>query len=125
MVNGRGEILLLKFIFGSKMWWVTPGGGPEEGERFEEALRREVFEETGVKLDEIGPWIWTKEIVLETEGRTIPSDPPGRRERAVQHFAVGRAACGDQRGEDSGAAGGCCVVGVSNLPHCYIPRFTQ
>mgnify|MGYP002620094336 CR=1 FL=1 len=73
MVNERGEMLLLKFIFGSKTWWVTPGGGLEEGESFEEALKREVFEETGVKLDQIGPWVWTKEIVLEIEERTVLS----------------------------------------------------
>lgn len=77
MINECGEVLLLKFIYhhrnGSSMWWVTPGGGLEAGESFIEALRREVFEETGVKLDDIGPWIWTREIALEWEGRPVLS----------------------------------------------------
>lgn len=77
MINERGEMLLFKFAFhrrdGSKTLWVTPGGGLEEGESFEEALRREIFEETGVMLDEIGPWIWTKEMRFEGDGQPFLS----------------------------------------------------
>jgi 8-oxo-dGTP pyrophosphatase MutT (NUDIX family) len=40
-------------------WWVTPGGGLELGENFEQAARRELYEETGLKLD-IGSWVWTR-----------------------------------------------------------------
>ncbi len=47
----------------------APGGGLEEAETHEEAARREIREETGLDLEELGPWIWTREHVFRFEGR--------------------------------------------------------
>lgn len=53
--------LLVRFLFpGEDTFWATPGGGIEAGERGEEAIRRELSEETGLESVEVGPLVWTR-----------------------------------------------------------------
>jgi len=42
-----GEFLLVRHNYGHGAWTI-PGGGVERGESFEEATKRELFEETGI-----------------------------------------------------------------------------
>ena len=69
LLDENGRVLLARFEYGGKMWWVAPGGGLERAETHEEAARREVREETGLDLQNLGPWIWTREHVFRFEGR--------------------------------------------------------
>ena len=39
--------------------WITPGGGVDPGESHDDAARRELFEETGYQVDDVGQPVWT------------------------------------------------------------------
>lgn len=46
-----GKILMVHHIHDSRDYWTLPGGGVHEGESPEEAVVREVSEETGLKTE--------------------------------------------------------------------------
>lgn len=66
-----GRVLLARFSDHGRQWWCAPGGGLEDDETHEDAARREVAEETGFELAELGAWVWTREHVFHFEGRLI------------------------------------------------------
>jgi 8-oxo-dGTP pyrophosphatase MutT (NUDIX family) len=45
-------------------YWVTPGGGVEPGESYEEAGIRELWEETGIQVTALGQCVWKRERTL-------------------------------------------------------------
>jgi 8-oxo-dGTP pyrophosphatase MutT (NUDIX family) len=50
-------------------WWELPGGGLDENESPEQAAQREVTEETGIELDQLGPQVWIRESRFRYRGR--------------------------------------------------------
>jgi 8-oxo-dGTP diphosphatase len=72
--------LLVRFVNPDtgEQFWTTPGGGIDSGESLEDAIQRELREETGLEDPEPGPVIWTRREVFPWAGQTLD-----QRERIV------------------------------------------
>lgn len=59
LLNDKNEVFLIHIVgddeFGHRDYWETPGGGIEEGETPEQAVVREIMEETGYESEIICP----------------------------------------------------------------------
>jgi 8-oxo-dGTP pyrophosphatase MutT (NUDIX family) len=62
LIDAQQRVLLLQYKAGDggEPFWITPGGGLEEGESHEDAARRELREEVGLSDTELGPWVWDR-----------------------------------------------------------------
>ena len=74
LVDGAGRVLL--FLGGDPdlpdggSWWITPGGGLDEGETHREGAAREVLEETGLVLhpDDLGDVVLERQVEFRFAG---------------------------------------------------------
>jgi 8-oxo-dGTP diphosphatase len=91
-----GRALMLHLDPGFRApFWVTPGGGLDAGESFEEAARRELYEEVGRSDLELGPCIaqadveftWEDWFVRQHE-RTFTVAAPDEFEAVVVHAGI-------------------------------------
>ncbi|MBQ8315756.1 MAG: NUDIX domain-containing protein [Lachnospiraceae bacterium] len=79
VLNKQHQIFLFRYTFDffaeEQSVWITPGGGLEEGESFEEALEREVYEELGIKLTEPASFAFYRTPLYELKnGETVRSE---------------------------------------------------
>ena len=64
-----------KGALAGQSYWATPGGGVEGDESFEEAAIRELWEETGIRVTEVGPQIAQRKLVLQMlDGEYVNED---------------------------------------------------
>ena len=64
-----GRVLMFKARFEGRQFWITPGGGLNPGETHEEAACRELWEETGLRVDGRAlVCVWTRSHVFEFRG---------------------------------------------------------
>jgi len=71
VTQNRSKILLLKVrspVNGNSIW-MTPGGGIENKESDEQALQREIWEETGLHLPQTGKLVFTRHFSFQTSER--------------------------------------------------------
>jgi len=69
VIDEEERVLLFKFVFAEgalagSIFWATPGGALDPGESFEEAAKRELFEETGMVIDSVEEHVAEKQFVL-------------------------------------------------------------
>lgn len=79
LLNKQNQIFLFRYTFDffaeKESIWITPGGALEEGESFEEALKRELYEELGVEIKEQVPFVFYRTPLYELENRkTVQSE---------------------------------------------------
>jgi 8-oxo-dGTP pyrophosphatase MutT (NUDIX family) len=76
LVDQHGRLLMFRFTpeDGRPPFWCTPGGAVDPGETYEEAARRELYEETGIIADP-GPEILQRTAdFLTIEGVEVTAD---------------------------------------------------
>jgi TDG/mug DNA glycosylase family protein len=72
VLDRHDRVLLVQFRDDQgQVWWATPGGGIDDGESDETAIRRELIEEAGLVDFELGPEIWRREHVFAWLGKIL------------------------------------------------------
>ncbi len=80
VVDPVGRLLLFKFVHLAgaligEQFWATPGGALDPGESYEAAACREMFEETGIRIDDPGPQIARRSVTFTlVDGERVNSD---------------------------------------------------
>ena len=69
LIDSKDRVLLFRSELAYGTFWITPGGGVDPGETYEQAAHRELWEETGLKGAELSACIWTVRFTFPYEDR--------------------------------------------------------
>ena len=88
VLDPSGRVLLFHFVhrndaLAGRDYWATPGGGVKDGETFEQAAILELAEEAGICVEDIGPEVGWRKLVLQL--------PDGERVMADERFFLIKA----------------------------------
>ena len=83
LLDTAGRVLLFRFVhlrgpMAGRKYWATPGGAVKDGETFEQAAMRELQEETGIRMTDVGRQIARRQFELQL--------PSGERVSADERF---------------------------------------
>ena len=80
VIDASDRVLLFRFVhsggaLAGQDFWATPGGGVEDNETFEQAAIRELEEETGIRVDDVGGEVACRQVVLQLpDGEHVIAD---------------------------------------------------
>lgn len=70
IVSPEDNLLLFRFshdqgALAGSAYWATPGGAVKVGETFEAAAERELYEETGIRVTEVGAFVGERNFPMQ------------------------------------------------------------
>ena len=83
VLDPQNRVLLFRFrhtrdALAGRVYWATPGGGVEAGETYQMAARRELLEEAGIHVNNVGPRVAERRFILQL--------PDGEHVEAEEYF---------------------------------------
>lgn len=73
LISPNNKVLMMKILspYTNKSFWITPGGGLENKESIDNAIKRELKEELGLTNFELGSLVWLREHTFTWEEKRI------------------------------------------------------